>query len=63
MSTEFLRDGMFVYIKKDGIIGGKANKNMDDAKKYADRVDRGLAQIEPLSETAIKNISLNRNRD
>lgn len=60
MAVEFLAEGRRVYVKVNGVIGDKASKNLVDAKRYADRVDRGLAMFTPLSSSAVKNITLNR---
>lgn len=61
MAVTYEKDGGHVYVRINGCLGGKACKNQQEAERYAQRVDKGLAHFEPLSETAIRDIQRSRN--
>jgi hypothetical protein len=61
MIIDYVTEGTRVYVKIDGCLGGKANRNMEQAQAYADKVSRGLSHFEPMNKTAMRDINRSKN--
>jgi len=62
MTLKFVKEGKFVYAQINGVLASKPCRNEDEARLYADKVNKGLVRFEPLATTAVRSINLNQTR-